>query len=375
MDNERGQMVIIMVLAMSVVFVIGAITVDIGLWLTERRGAQADADLIALAGGVELQLGGSPADALAAAHASMARNDEQGNLSFVEGSPEATSECVTVDVRHETRPLFVQIFGLNEPDVGAHAMACIEQQSNISIYAHHPTCPPDAGVVLSGDSLDIDGGIHTNGELVVTGDSISVDGPVTYQDPSLSGCDDPDLRADDEQIASGPTSTSFVDWPLFFEFEDFDCDFNFTAPAGQDTVQINEDTPGVWQSPGVFNTGTYCSDDHFNVTTTGLVTGTVTFVSRGRIRMSAEDLDLTAHQHNVLFFSDSSDDNAIHISGDHTIFRGLMFTENGGIILSGHPIQFFDGGILGDHIVFNGEGNSFFYNSQIPDESALSLVE
>src|SRR5437867_11565923 len=51
---ERGQALILGVMALTVVFVIGVIVVDVGLWVSERRGAQKDADATTLAGAYEL---------------------------------------------------------------------------------------------------------------------------------------------------------------------------------------------------------------------------------------------------------------------------------------------------------------------------------
>ena len=48
--GSGGQTIILFVLAMSIVFVIGVLVVDFGLWLSERRGAQKDADAAVLAG-------------------------------------------------------------------------------------------------------------------------------------------------------------------------------------------------------------------------------------------------------------------------------------------------------------------------------------
>ncbi|HUF52952.1 MAG TPA: Tad domain-containing protein [Dehalococcoidia bacterium] len=124
--DESGQILIFMVLAMSVVFIIGAITVDVGLWLSERRGAQTDADFVALAGAWELiDPGAAEADAIAAATAALTGNDEQGNATFVdEPEVDLAERCVSVDVDHGSRPLFFQIFGLANPEIGAHARAC-----------------------------------------------------------------------------------------------------------------------------------------------------------------------------------------------------------------------------------------------------------
>jgi len=81
--GEKGQMLLIMVVAMTVVFVIGAIAVDVGLFLSERRGAQADADFVALSGAwALLDPGATEADAQAAVDATLVANDEQLNASI-----------------------------------------------------------------------------------------------------------------------------------------------------------------------------------------------------------------------------------------------------------------------------------------------------
>src|SRR3989304_10087704 len=52
--KEIGQALILWVLAAPIISAIGAITVDFGLGLTERRGAQKDADAATMAGAFEL---------------------------------------------------------------------------------------------------------------------------------------------------------------------------------------------------------------------------------------------------------------------------------------------------------------------------------
>jgi hypothetical protein len=125
--DESGQALILIVMVMTVTFVIGAIAVDLGLWLSERRGAQTDADFAALAGAWELLSPDSAAEANAtdAVNAALAANDEQLNASIV-GEPDVNMEerCVSVDVRHASKPLFFEIFGVGAPDIGAHAKAC-----------------------------------------------------------------------------------------------------------------------------------------------------------------------------------------------------------------------------------------------------------
>jgi len=127
--GERGQALIIMVMAMTVMFVIGAIAVDVGLWLSERRGSQTDADFVALSGAwALLDPAATEANAVIAVNAALAANDEQLNASLIElevdMAPVRFGRCVSVDVGHESRPLFFSIFGVASPDIGAHAMAC-----------------------------------------------------------------------------------------------------------------------------------------------------------------------------------------------------------------------------------------------------------
>jgi hypothetical protein len=131
-DGEQGQALLLLVVAMTIAFVAGAIAIDVGLWLSERRGAQTDADLPALAGAWELldPIGNNQAAAAGAVNDWISGNDEQGNLTLhnvtVDDScfDQGTLDAVTVNVRHDSVALFSRIFNVAEPDIGAHAKAC-----------------------------------------------------------------------------------------------------------------------------------------------------------------------------------------------------------------------------------------------------------
>jgi hypothetical protein len=131
--NESGQALILLVMAMTVMFVIGAITVDVGLWLSERRGSQTEADFAALAGAYQLlDPSASSSDAVTAATNSLGSNDQQKNASFanpvlVDDScwNQGDDDAVTVDVKRDSKALFFGIFGVASPEIGAHAKACV----------------------------------------------------------------------------------------------------------------------------------------------------------------------------------------------------------------------------------------------------------
>jgi len=109
---------ILAVLGFTVIFLAGAIAIDIGLWLSERRGAQTDADFSALTGAWELlDPGSSASDATSAATSALNANDEQANASLAQPIVVDNScfgvwenDAVTVDVDHKTRSLFASIF-------------------------------------------------------------------------------------------------------------------------------------------------------------------------------------------------------------------------------------------------------------------------
>jgi len=54
LNEERSQLILMFVGIFSVVMAIGAITIDFGLWFSERQGVERAADLAALAGSQSL---------------------------------------------------------------------------------------------------------------------------------------------------------------------------------------------------------------------------------------------------------------------------------------------------------------------------------
>jgi len=138
--RERGQMLIVFALiVVPVTFAIGVVAVDASMWQSERRGAQKDADLAALAGAYELiDPAASASDASDAANAYADANDEAGNGSDDQTNVRAVTvddscwddsgrlDSVTVDLDHDSRTFFATAFGMDvAPSIGAHARACV----------------------------------------------------------------------------------------------------------------------------------------------------------------------------------------------------------------------------------------------------------
>lgn len=130
--RDKGQTLLIFALiVVPVSLVIGAVAVDVSLWQSERRGAQKDADLAALAGAYEfLDPDGTKAMAETAANAYADTNDEAGNASAIEivagrncAGASGGLGFVKADIRHDSHSFFSGIFGSLAPDIGAHACA------------------------------------------------------------------------------------------------------------------------------------------------------------------------------------------------------------------------------------------------------------
>jgi hypothetical protein len=138
-SSERGQVLILLaLLIVPLSFAVGVVAVDASVWTSERRGAQKDADLAALAGIQELlQSGATEEDAENAAIAYLQLNDEAGN-----GGDDAANivsvtvddscwgdtgrlDAVTVEVDHDSRGFFVDFFNVPVPQPGGRAKACL----------------------------------------------------------------------------------------------------------------------------------------------------------------------------------------------------------------------------------------------------------
>jgi hypothetical protein len=150
LSRQRGQVIIMFVGIFTVIAIVGAITVDFGLWFSERRGAQKDADLAALAGAQEylddpvgswntteafnaarewaIQNGVDPAriDPAPTARCSPGNSCIQvGVGNCRENNTDTNMPWVEARIRHQSRSLFASIFGLLAPDIGGVARACV----------------------------------------------------------------------------------------------------------------------------------------------------------------------------------------------------------------------------------------------------------
>jgi hypothetical protein len=118
---------ILWVLAVTVILVIAAIVVDVGLWLTERRRAQMAADFAALAAASELKNSAAAAETTGQDFA--ARNGFQngagGVVVDVVTPYNSDPGSVEVTIKQDSPMLFTGIFGVGAFDIGARAVGTL----------------------------------------------------------------------------------------------------------------------------------------------------------------------------------------------------------------------------------------------------------
>ena len=121
--GERGQALVLFVLALAVLMGFTAMTIDVGLFLRERRNLQNAADAAALAGVLELPQ--SPA-------AAQLRAQEWAVQNGIDGTDGRQVESITVPqpdrievtiARPSTPFIFGRVLGLTSLDIRARAVA------------------------------------------------------------------------------------------------------------------------------------------------------------------------------------------------------------------------------------------------------------
>jgi Flp pilus assembly protein TadG len=122
--NERGQVVVLTVIALTVLLGMSALVLDVGAWFHSKRQLQATADAAALAGAQMLP--DTPGAAI-----STALDYANKNGGAVAGadvkitSTNGGNDTISVAAKKQEPGFFSKVFGLNVVDVGANAKALV----------------------------------------------------------------------------------------------------------------------------------------------------------------------------------------------------------------------------------------------------------
>jgi len=354
--NETGAALIMVAASLLVLVAFLALAIDAGLGYDDRRGSQNAADNAALAAAWEdCNPTNSPKDPTgealqkAAAHG---YDDAEPNIEVAPNPLGGGQWEVSVSVDKQG------VFGPATPFAGdalsveSGAVALCEETEFLggkALFAGALECNPVIELNLSGSSINIDGGIFSNGSLQINGSGGTLSGPLEYGDPNNSnvGTQYPDALP--------------VDYPLDVTIFDYE-------PGGSKAVGAyfphNGTINNSWMISGghaddlggnaieITESGIYYTSgriDLHNVTAAPGVS--VTFVANGQIDMNGANLSnlngyspvLDGGSVGLLMFSDfgaaSSHENppSGNCSGQAAIeIRSATFSPVGGVIFAPH---------------------------------------
>src|SRR5207248_10452363 len=122
--NERGQVIVLTDIALTVLLGMSALVLDVGAWFRTKRQLQATADAAALAGAQALPDAPGTAYNMALDYA----NKNGGNVAGGDVTITSTnggSDTIAVAAQKNEPGFFSRVFGVNVVDVGAKAKAMV----------------------------------------------------------------------------------------------------------------------------------------------------------------------------------------------------------------------------------------------------------
>jgi hypothetical protein len=141
--NERGQVVVLTVIALTVLLGMSALVLDVGAWFRTKRQLQATADAAALAGAQMLP--DTPGTAINTAVDYANKNGGgvlAGDVTIT--STKGGNDTIAVAAKKNEPGFFSRVFGLNAVDVGAKAKAIVGvpyaalHAAPMVIHCNHP---------------------------------------------------------------------------------------------------------------------------------------------------------------------------------------------------------------------------------------------
>ena len=354
--GERGQMLILFVLGLGVLMGMVAMSVDVGFILHERRSQQNAADAAALAAVAELP--DSPSAAVAAAYDWANRNGysiADGATITVNTPYQGNPSAVEVVIERDQPFIFALALGLDSVDVHARAVASRDPGSLTSpaIFAAATGCTNPEEIAMTASQIEVVGDIISNGSAKIIGSDIIVEGNLTFI------CDDPQLN--NGAFSGGLNQvTDPVDWPDYFVYADFACDFQ-ASEALQPWLINPTSEPSLYDDPasGALKPGVYCHNADIQVSEGA--TGTVTFVSKSSVDISGGPYDLKPYQHNVVIYSEEQSvgaNSAIHVSSNGFTWEGIIFARKGAIKFSASTVNSQSGAVWGDTVQLSASSGS-----------------
>lgn len=322
-SSEKGSTIVLVTVMMTVLIAMIGIVVDVGYAFLEKQKIQNAVDAAALAGAQELT---DTSKALAKAYELAIQNDLE--QSAVQVSFEDSNRKIVVESTKNIQFSFVSVLNIVNTDVGAKAAAAITSHGIFDYTLFSGSSCKD--LKLNGNSILVNGSIHTNDDLKVNGSRIEVTGiSKAVKKISVNGC-----RID---IPHRAPYSSYVDMPDY-------------------TNEIKEQAEAAGQ---VFSSSKNYNGNNVYVDNSIYVKGEVHLNGNSIVGVGALLAEDDIHINGNLIKQDSDDaiclysEKDIKVNGNNIVINGILYAPNGEISLNGNNITV-NGKVIGNTVKING---------------------
>ena len=362
--DQRGSVIVLLALTLTIVMGMAAITVDLGrAWVQDVR-LQAAADAAALGGARELSIGS--AAAIAAAEALLQANGVTlGIATITVETTNSPDDTLRVRLDDTATWLFAPAIGFApQQAVGAEAAALRQNvlAGGYALFAGSPSCG-DA-IRMSGSDIAINGGVHSNDDIKVSGSNNTVTGGTVHAGSI-------DVSGSGNTFTPAPIVGAVDPYPVTFDIADYAPGGAMAIDAGASYYNAGSNkidtgwliSQGLYNpSNGVLADGLYYTSDDIDLNGSDL-TGNVTFVT------SNDEIHFSGSNHNLqpwdakgpLAFSNETDSCSNHVvkfSGSGSSWSGIVYAPNGRIEMSGSGNSNVDGALIGMAVKLTGSSAS-----------------
>jgi hypothetical protein len=351
--RESGQALVVTVLFLAVLIGMAGLVVDVGSWYVQHRKTQAAADFGALAAAAELPSRTAAARDFAADYVA---ENVPGATADVTLSYDGDPRKVEVKAKVKGETFFLRLFGFDSVDISARAVAQkIASSVPLAIFAYDDSCSA-FGFGANGDSMNINGGIHSNGSFKVNGNDFNAGGARAGGPndcaPYVNGAR---IRfGEEEQPLHEP---EFQDWPRYFTESEFVCTFRGRKFEFNRTPQMIPD-------------GVYCASEAF-IANGNNQSGNITVLAP-QIVINGDNQRFTPFAEGLLFFATGTKE--LVLDGNSFNWTGTIFHPRGRVKINGDQYSVLNGLIEGLHVEVNGYG--FAMNGTGPaSEDDIALIE
>ncbi|HWT04114.1 MAG TPA: pilus assembly protein TadG-related protein [Xanthomonadales bacterium] len=373
-DAERGQVIPIVALALTVLFGAAALAVDVGYWRYQERLQQTAADSAAVAAASEIALGLGSVNAAAAHDATLNGFTDDGvnvrvqtNWPPVSGAYSGNTSGVEVVIRKNQPGFFGKVLGFDTQWISARAVGLVSSYGRFCIY----------GLSTSGTSVLFNGsvvntpkcGIISDADMTINGATVTAFSLGYVGSVISNGASYPGNSAQPKKalLTSDPCPTiAGCAWIKAHPPSSGTC-LSPTVYNGLSTATLN---PGRYCTNViingctnvVFNAGLYEFDA--GLTANGVTnvsgSGVTIYNNTGSMIMNGSSVNLSApttgNTAGVLFYQNPADTNAFIANGNGGGYAGMIYFPTSQITLNGSLSQWLL--VVGSTVTINGSGTS-----------------